>query len=1033
MIDLMVVAPEGCSVKKSTKPNQNDLNLTIEFSFSHKRTFQEGDFFVGFEVTNIVDEKTFLMTHEQDVNRYALPFAFPAFMGRFENHKSCGAWMVLDYYHTHKAFRMYHKTKEDNTIKYGLSSEAFDVNEHEVIILNMTYHIYQFYAPRLTSMIQKCAKHVMNSHTIKSKTKSSLTTNIHNYEDAAYGVSNDLIDDRARIKDGIGTFIPYGYLEKNPYSESFALMDVAKGMLPYAIWLSNEKLFALIEEELLKITDSSRSFPWIDYDHHTDGFFHLAWGSLPVGVTKDYVKNQSSGLFSDVDGHEEGPNLLSTWKYFYRVEILGEMALLSNNKQITDGFIQTLPFVNKLKLSNYAQPVTYDLDTHLPATGFNEGGSAGGAAIWSIIHLTAYDLTKDKKYLHEALNGLDHANQLDFDHYYSMRVAPKPVTVGWLTKANVYAYELTKDIKYIKFAQEVAQSIYFFYYVSPHPYTYFSTMGYGYACSRERWEAFLEMVESLYSLSFFLKHNEDHTLLKLFWHARENWLWALPLNGNPYGNLERPYDSIGGTYIPYEFSTGSLGDNPGLDGGSQSTMRQIKEIYGSGEVYLAYMMFEVNAKISDRNFLIVKSDHVNDLLNPILNFIVYNTQNKKDKCIVTFTNLKRDSYEVYQDQLSLGVFDASYLKLGIPFEIKGESQSKLTLNPVDSICQQPQVQQVDLGLEISGYEAIEMQWNPSTQKGHTHYRIVINNDFYVRTYDLIEENFSFTIDRELEHHVDVLSISQACISKNETVKIDAQQREILYRLDEGSMNKLTYHNADLIYDGHLWMFYGHANIDQISVNIDIQKTFSDQHILQLEVASLNEGCVYDIWIHHGKNLSSKYNQISKMELIEIEIHELASEFIASIEIILHGDKGLGFSLKRCDFISTSSIENNMVYLMRDIKPKKIKNLYVIDTILNTEACEYIDIYVEGLTKGSELKVFLNNKEANMDIEEKYPEKKYRHMNGIYRFKSDKRNSTHIVVASHAESMKVISIRLTNQQQYPKYAEYKQCKEDDYEK
>ncbi|MDI6452817.1 hypothetical protein [Peloplasma aerotolerans] len=1033
MIDLLVVAPQGCILKQFTKAVNNDLNLTIELSFSHKKTFQKGDFFIGFKVTNVVNEKTFLMTHEQDVNRYALPFAFPAFMGRFSNHESCGAWMVLDYYNTHKAFRVYHKTKESNMITYGLSSEAFEVNEHEVIILNMTYHIYQISAPRLTSMIQKCAKHVMDSHTIQSKTKTSLTTNIHNYEDAAYGVSNDLMDDRARIKDGTGTFIPYGYLEKNPYSESFALMDVAKGMLPYAIWLKNNKLFALIEEELLKITDDSRSFPWIDHDHQTNGFFHLAWGSLPVGVTESHVKNQSSGLFSDVDGHEEGPNLLSTWKYFYRVEILGEMALLSNKKQIIDGFIRTLPFVNKLKLSNYAQPVTYDLDTHLPVTGYNEGGSAGGAAFWSIIHLTAYDLTKDKKYLYEALNGLDHANLLDFDHYYSMRVAPKPVTVGWLTKANVYAYELTKDIKYIKFAREVAQSIYFFYYVSPHPYAYFSTMGYGYACSRERWEAFLEMVESLYSLSFFLKYNEDNTLLKLFWHARENWLWALPLNGNPYGNLERPYDSIGGTYIPYEFSTGSLGDNPGLDGGSQSTMRQIKEIYGSGEVYLAYMMFEMNAKISDRNFLIVKSDNVNDLLNPTLNFIVYNTQSKNDKCIVAFDNLSHDSYEVYQDQLSLGIFDTSYLKLGIPFEIKGESQSKLTLKPVDSINQKLQVHQADLELEFNGYEAIEMQWNPSTQDGHTHYRIVIKNEFYVRTYDLIDENFNFTIDRELEHQVEVLSISPSGISKNETVRIEAQQREILYRLNEDSMNDVTYQNADLIYDGHLWMFYGHDTVDQISVNIEVQKTFSDQSIIQLEIASLNESCVYDILIHHGKNLTSKYNRLSKTELIEVKIHELANEFIESIEIILYGKKGLGFSLKRCDVISSSSIKNNMVHLMRDIKPKKIKNLYVIETVLNTEASDYIDIYVEGLSKGSELIVFLNNKEANMDIEKKYPEKKYRHMNSIYRFKSDKRSSTHIVVASHAESMKVLAIRLTNQQQYPKYAEYKQCKEDDYEK
>lgn len=1033
MIDLTIVIPQDCQIKQSIKPEGNDLCLRIELSFSQKKTYQKGAFFIGFQATNYETEKTFLMTHEQSVEQYVIPFAFPAFMGLFFNQERFGAWMVVDYYQTHPAFRMYHKTKQDQSVRYGLTNEIFSTGKDEVIVLNLIYQIYKTQAPRLTAMIQKCAKHVIYKQTIKSKSLTSYTTNIHNYEDAAYGVSKDLMDNRARIQDGVGTFIPYGYLETKPYSESFALMDVAKGMLPYALWLKQNQLKTLIFDELLKMTDESSPFPWIDDAHNTEGFFHLAWGNLPAGVTEAFIKKPALGLFSDVDGHEEGPNLLSTWKYYYRVEILGEMALLSNNAQIIKGFLRTLPFVGKLKLANYAQPVTYDLDTHLPATGDHDGGSAGGAALWSIIHLTAYDLTKKQTYLTMATNGLKHANQLDFDHYYSMRVAPKPVTVGWLTKANTYAYELTNDLTYLSSALQAAQAIYFFYYLSPHPYTYFSTMGYGYACSRERWEAFLEMVESLYSLSFLLKYNQDHTLLKLFWYARENWLWALPVNGNPYGNLDRPYDSIGGSYIPYEFSTGHMGDNPGLDGGSQSTMRQIKEIYGSGEVYLAYMMFEMNARVTNRNFLIVKSDRVNDLLNTTIHFILYNTQSERDTCVITFTNLHHSAYEIYQDQQFLGIFDVKRLELGIPFDVLGDTKIKLQLSPVDRDSQQLIVHPIDLGVEASGYENLNIHWQLSPLNGHTHYRIIVKNDFHIRTYDVIENRLNIIIDRELNHQIEVLSITPNVIGKNEIVPIPAQQRKILYRLKEDNQDALVYRHADLIDDGHLWMFYGHANQNQIDLSIKVQKMFTKTDILQLEIASLNDGCVYDVRVYHDANHYSLLTEKTDIEMIEIHVEALESPMIETINIVVHSEKGLGFALKRCDVISLSSDQSPMFHMMHHVKPQKREDIYFIETMINTASCEYIDINVDGLSQGANLKVYLNGIEAEMDIEKKYPKKKYREMNGVYRFRSNKNDATSLVVTSHTEKMRLLAMRLTNQSQYPKYAEYKLCKENDYDK
>lgn len=1033
MIDLSIKAPHDCQIKKKIAPYENDQKLSIDFVFNKKMTVEKDTLFVGFVTSAHNKARTFLMTHEDSVERYQIPFAFPAFMGVFGDENMNGAWMTLDYYNLHFHFRTYKKESKSKLISFGLTNESFEVDAHQVINISVIYHVYQNKAPRLTSMIKLCANHILKQSKIKPKQELSLTTNIHNYSDAVHGLSNNLTDDRARIQDGTGTFIPYGYLEKNPYSESFALMDVAKGMLPYALWNNKKHLIQLMYDELLKITDENLDYPWIEHDHHTDGFFHLAWGSLPVGVTKEYIKKQSIGLFSDVDGHEEGPNLLSTWKYFYRVEILGEMALLTREEKIIKGFLKTLPFISKLKMEHYAQPVTYDLDTHLPATGKKEGGSAGGAAFWSIIHFTAYDLTKNEIYLQEALNGMKHANSLDFNQFYSMRVAPKPTTVGWLTKANVYAYELTKNIKYIEYARETAHSIYFFYYISPHPYTYFSTLGFGYACSRERWEAFLEMVESLYGISFFLKYNDDRNLLKLFWFARENWLWALPLNGNPYGNLGRPYDSIGGEYIPYEFSTGSLGDNTGIEGGSQSSMRQIKEIYGSGEVYLAYMMFEMNAHITDRKFLIVKSDLVNDLLNPTLQFIIYNTQEEKGTCIVTFTHLKSNAYVLYRDSVSLGVYQSSYLNMGIPFELLGEQYINVVLKPYNTIPVDFEYQVFDFNMEYTGFENVKLTWEEIHRDQHTHYRVIVKNQLNIRNYDVQDTFISVTLDRELEHQIEIISVSPQQLYMSKPYNIPALKHSFSFRLRGVNQNVLTYNHADLIYDEHMWMFYGQKDKHQMDVLINVQRTFSKEDVIQFEVSSINEDCTYELVVNHPNNRKTKIHSSSNAQLIEHRIADLEDENIESMYFIVQGMKGLGFSMKRFDICSFSELSQINLYQLKDQKPFVHNHVFRIQKELRDLLdYEYIDIHVEGLTKGSDLKVLLDENEIEMEIEQKFPEKKYRNMNGVYRFRSNRKEHVLLAVESHSSKMRVHEIRLTNNQNYPKYAESIRYKEDDYE-
>lgn len=1032
MIELLIRTPIECQVIQKVSTYKQDKKLHLSFVFAHDVVFEAGAFFIGFSISNAKKNQTFLMTHEQSVNNYKIPFAFPAFIGVFGEKRDRGLFMEFDYYKLPKSFKQYKKIDKSRRIEIGLTNDAFKVKAGEIIDLECIYQIYTKDAPTLTELIKNCAHYTLERQPVIWNNEYSYTTNIYDYSDAAYGLSNNLLDHRSRIQDGTGTFIPYGYLETNPYSESFALMDVAKGMLPYAIWLRREDLVDLMMSELIKMTDDKADFPWIDDDHNTNGFFHLAWGSLPVGVSKEYIKTQSIGLFSDVDGHEEGPNLLSTWKYFYRVEILGEMALLSNNRQIIDGFLKTLPFVNKLKMKNYAQPVTYDLDSHLPATGFEDGGSAGGSAFWSMVHLTAYKLTNEKTYLDEALKALEHANHLDFDHYYSMRVAPKPVTVGWLTKANTFAYELTGDKHYLDAAKRASQAIYFFYYLSPHPYTYFSTLGFGYACSRERWEAFLEMVESLYAISFYLKYTRDQDLLKLFWFARENWLWALPLNGNPYGNSTRPYDSIGGEYIPYEFSTGSLGDNPGIEGGSQSSMRQIKEIYGSGEVYLSYMMFQMNAHVTNRQFLVIKTDRVNDLLNDELNFIVYNTKEKAHSCIISFSNLTQEAYQVYTNDGVVGTYRKEQLYMGICFGMKAFEVMSLKLAPSLKGTHKILSKINDLIVEFSGYENISIKWTPIIHPDFSHYRINITNDMYTRQFDLTDNQMKHTIDRELTHKIEVIAIYTNYFSYYPTVELGVFLEEYKYRLDLYKPG-FTFTNSDLIQDGHLFMFYGNDNVKNFTVDVKIEHKFSKNDLLQIELGSMNTSNTYELYLMNESGSYIKIHESNHADLFEYRLDQLAFERLVQLRLIVSGNQGLGCSIKRIDILDIEPTYNQRLALLKNKKTTRNKDDYSLEYMIDSTGYEFVDIYLENMSKEHGFKVFFDGVEQETIFEKQFPDKKYRHMNGIYRFTGLYKPKMKIVVSSTSDDMQIYLIRLTNNRQYPKYAEHKKYKEGDYEK
>jgi hypothetical protein len=181
--------------------------------------------------------------------------------------------------------------------------------------------------------------------------------------------------------------------------------------------------------------------------------------------------------------------------------------------------------VKRLRGANFEQPVEWGHDG-LPKLGFENGGSSGAEAMWANCMYIASQLTSSQtekaEYLDFMKKATDLANKQGFKYSSSLRDAPKPETSGYLARMNIVLYESTGDKSYLNYALMATQGIYFFYFHNSHPYTYFQTLGYGYACAHERWEAFMEMVESLELLVPIFKYTDDPLLYQLYFSLRES-------------------------------------------------------------------------------------------------------------------------------------------------------------------------------------------------------------------------------------------------------------------------------------------------------------------------------------------------------------------------------------------------------------------------------------------------------------------------------------------------------------------------------
>ncbi len=676
---------------------------------------------IGFTLRTVEDVFTrkdgAIATKNNSVASAEIPYANPAIYAQFYGDNfTVDAVNIVDYNSTDFAVNYFRLRQVSDVFELGACSGSKTFSSGETVQL----HDYWYFEGQTNNDIYDVIG-------IMSKQTSLVTPmsfenlahqgnlNAETFEELSRGLYRDLQDDRCFIN---GAYIPYGY--STGWSESFASFDVLKGVVRYAKQIKNDEMYNKAMAMVKYILCDSSWVTQYDGANAKAGEYFLY---------QSYDGKYSANSSGEETGTTPG---ISTWKYYDMMANIGEIALFTQDQDVINGFIRLMPFFNTLVLDNYNQPVAWFYSTRKPATGSEDGGSGGAAAIWGYVHLMASQLTDNQaqktKWQQDGLASLEHANSLSFFKMHSIRIAVKSVSIGWAVRGNIYAYNITNDTKYLDSAKHIAQGLMTFYYINNNPYTFFTSYGYSYACTRERWEAYFETANALWLITDVMDYlADDNAILDMYYASSRSHQWFFPINATPYGNYTGPLDSIDGHYIPFEFGTGVLGDDPGNEGGSQALLRQTKEIYGCGETFLEYLMFEAYGKAVDSRLLtLCTTGALANYSDTKQNFVLYNPFQTSVTSAVVFRGFADGKYTVTVDGKDKGVYSSWQLNNGISFTVEGRQSLQITVKRIGDATNDSTSNQT---VNVSVSNVTNSSARLTATDGYSHYI------FYVSEYD----------------------------------------------------------------------------------------------------------------------------------------------------------------------------------------------------------------------------------------------------------------------------------------------------------
>jgi hypothetical protein len=314
-----------------------------------------------------------------------------------------------------------------------------------------------------------------------------------------------------------------------------------------------------------------------------------------------------------------------TWQHVYILDQLFQLGRLRKNQSLLDRVLDEvnaviIPLAKKM---SYLFPLSFNRRT-IERAGAGDCHALLGA--YANFMLDLHEMTADEHYLEEARNALQMLHRMPVNAIHQ--------EVFLLAMGTQAAYRLAAMHSQGNYAEVyqylLAQTLRMLYWYSDRttaPSREVNTLGMFQACATISYPALFENIEVLARLCpTFKRFPPSVALLRVFDHARKNNFYFFP----------RCFDAGRGAlplqYVPFE-------NIPILEGPAPGSVGQ--EIYGSGWVFRASLIWEAFGYAEDRDIMVLNLDAFEERRQLEqgrleLTFIVFNGTNTRQQARLVF-------------------------------------------------------------------------------------------------------------------------------------------------------------------------------------------------------------------------------------------------------------------------------------------------------------------------------------------------------------------------------------------------------------
>jgi hypothetical protein len=314
-----------------------------------------------------------------------------------------------------------------------------------------------------------------------------------------------------------------------------------------------------------------------------------------------------------------------TWQHLYILEQLFQLARLRKDQSLLDRVIDEVnnAIVPLAKKMSYLLPLSFNRRTVERA---GAGDCHAGLGAYANFMLDLHEMTADERYLEEGKNAMQMLHRLPVNTIHQEVFLLAMGTQAAYRLAVMYPLANYAEVYHYLLAQTL-RMLYWYADRTTEQSRAINTLGMFQACATISYPALFENIEVLARLCpTFKKFPPSRALLRVFDHARKNNFYFFP----------RCFDAGRGAlplqYVPFE-------NIPILEGPAPGSVGQ--EIYGSGWVFRASLMWETFGHTEDRDIMVLNLDAFEERRqleqNRLeLTFIVFNGTDNRQQAQLVF-------------------------------------------------------------------------------------------------------------------------------------------------------------------------------------------------------------------------------------------------------------------------------------------------------------------------------------------------------------------------------------------------------------